>query len=457
MSDQATCIYVLRLLIPVCLLLALSVFIAGPSTWRTQVLQTVGTVNVPNLHKFTHSSRAPSAPARTLIGRPILSRAEPRLSFFRPVPTYEHASENDLRIVSQYLVRVEFPTPIGMSSYLSDLANGGFMQYLPHDAFVVAMDGFSVQKARKHSGVVDVYEVPTRMKIDPNLMQYMATALSTSKAEQIAKRHDASGPTLATPSQNEHKGRWHNPHVYTFYAMLVYGGARWAQDANQMTVQWHGAFTQMKISANIELVSPGKVLVQVTGALALKQAVALIAQHPRVRWIEPYKEVTLRNRDGALAIQSPDANSHIVWQHGILGAGEIIGVADTGIDYDNCFFNDVATPIPAQCVAVPGAQSPNCINHAHRKIVSYRRFPSSDFQDYRGGHGTHVVGSIAGCTTNADTPALAFAQQVMIAIFFTCRFRFPCFSRIYVQIHSIMAPRRWPSLRLTMWRNPTAP
>jgi len=417
MSDQATCIYVLRLLIPVCLLLTVSVFIAGPATWRNQVLQTAGTINMPNINKFTHRSPSLHAPARTLIGRPILSRAEPRLSVFRPVPTYERSSETDLHIVGQYLVRVEFPTPIGMSTYLSDLAKGGFMQYLPHDAFVVAMDGFSVQKARQHRGVVDVYEVPTRLKIDPNLVEYMAKAMAASKVQEIAKRNGGFAPPLTTPSQNKHTGRWQNQHIYTFYAMLVYGGTRWTQDADQMTVQWKDAFAQTQIPANIELVSPEKVKVRVTGAVALKQAVALIAQHPRVRWVEPYKEVTLRNRDGTLAIQSPDTNSHLVWQHGILGAGEIIGVADTGIDYDNCFFNDAATPSPAQCVAVPGAESPNCINHAHRKIVSYRRFPGSDFQDYRGGHGTHVVGSIAGCTTNADTPELAFAQQVRMATF----------------------------------------
>ncbi len=44
----------------------------------------------------------------------------------------------------------------------------------------------------------------------------------------------------------------------------------------------------------------------------------------------------------------------------LFGAGQIIGVSDTGIDHDHCFFHDPSTAVPF-----------NTINKNHRKIVLY--------------------------------------------------------------------------------------
>lgn len=412
MSEQATCIYVLRLLVPLCILVALSVFLLGQPSRQNSVLQgTTRTTDLPDIHILTKRSNTPFTPAHTLTGRPILTRVAPRSTLFRPAPTYEISTKIDLGIVGQYIVRVIFPTPIGLSDYLLDLANGGFLQYIPNDAFLVAMDGFSVQKARRYNGVIDVYEVPTRIKIDPHLMQSIATAITTGKEDAREKNYATDPNQHTNPSKLHNEERKHQ-NIHIFYAMLAYGGQQWTQTAKQMVEEWHNDLLKMNISANIELASQEKVLVRVNSVVSLKTVVALLAQHPRVRWIEAYKAIALRNMEAGLAIQSTDAIHHIIWQHGIMGSGQIVGVADTGIDYDNCFFHDDTMPIPTRCLAMAGAETINCVNHAHRKIISYRRFRSSDFRDYYGGHGTHVVASIAGCTAGVDTPELAFAHQV---------------------------------------------
>ena len=102
------------------------------------------------------------------------------------------------------------------------------------------------------------------------------------------------------------------------------------------------------------------------------------------------------------AIQSWDATSHTVWEHGIKGQGQVVGIADTGIDYDNCLFRDEAMPTPPRCSGSGHNQTSGCINAQHRKIITYRKFDGVDYNDYNFGHGTHVAGSVAG---NAVGPA----------------------------------------------------
>jgi hypothetical protein len=45
---------------------------------------------------------------------------------------------------------------------------------------------------------------------------------------------------------------------------------------------------------------------------------------------------------------------------GLTGEGQIIGTADTGVDWDSCFFFDPAVPVPV-----------NAVNQRHRKIIAY--------------------------------------------------------------------------------------
>jgi len=80
---------------------------------------------------------------------------------------------------------------------------------------------------------------------------------------------------------------------------------------------------------------------------------------------------------------------------GLLGNGQILGVADTGIDMNSCFFKDGAASIPFDTVS-----------KSHRKLVTYiafadrlENYDSSPNSQDPIGHGTHVSGTLAGVTT----------------------------------------------------------
>lgn len=79
-----------------------------------------------------------------------------------------------------------------------------------------------------------------------------------------------------------------------------------------------------------------------------------------------------------------------LWDAGLRGEGQIVGVGDTGVDWKLCYFYDPHEPDPPF----------NRISTTHRKFVTYRR-DGADAWDGEG-HGTHVAGSIAGAALCED-------------------------------------------------------
>lgn len=105
-----------------------------------------------------------------------------------------------------------------------------------------------------------------------------------------------------------------------------------------------------------------------------------LAQQEETAWIDEAKELRLHNSDAAWVVQTNEFDNRKIWEKGITGAGQIVGIADSGVDYDMPWFADpnVNTPEPG-----------------HRKIVGYDT-TLGDNQDVADGHGTHIAGTICG-------------------------------------------------------------
>lgn len=106
--------------------------------------------------------------------------------------------------------------------------------------------------------------------------------------------------------------------------------------------------------------------------------------------------VRLRNAGSVWRCQSGEPGSTPVFSAGLYGEGQVIGIMDTGIDADECRFDDPAVGLPA----VNDAAGTD-IDHEHRKILAVDFHWQNDWppdaaawDDH--GHGTHVAGSAAG-------------------------------------------------------------
>lgn len=95
---------------------------------------------------------------------------------------------------------------------------------------------------------------------------------------------------------------------------------------------------------------------------------------------------------------------------GLTGAGQIIGVADTGLDDLSCFFVDDSEAYPTPYTNRSGVVEP-----LRRKVIQY--FSSADNSDYFGGHGSHVTGSIAGASISDFGNMDGMAPGAKVAFF----------------------------------------
>jgi hypothetical protein len=107
-----------------------------------------------------------------------------------------------------------------------------------------------------------------------------------------------------------------------------------------------------------------------------------LSERAEVQWIERFFPMKPALRWASPVTQSGNVKKTPMHHANLTGAGHVIGIADTGIDGQSCFFVDPNVDVPF-----------DTINHAHRKIVMYDTFADSVDADE---HGTLVSGCAAG-------------------------------------------------------------
>lgn len=101
-----------------------------------------------------------------------------------------------------------------------------------------------------------------------------------------------------------------------------------------------------------------------------------IAQIREISWIEEAPVITFRNNAATWVVQSNTQDMTTIWDQGIHGENQIIGIIDSLVNQDTCYLEDSTDNTPG----------PN-----HRKIVAYNTSDTG-----ASSHGTHVAGIAVG-------------------------------------------------------------
>jgi hypothetical protein len=117
-----------------------------------------------------------------------------------------------------------------------------------------------------------------------------------------------------------------------------------------------------------------------------------MAQHSQVVSISLLGRPVLLNYDARGSLQSGSARTPFT-DAGILGAGEVVGVADSGLDDYSCYFWDNSNSYGSKGTTRSNYLGPT-VERNRRKVIQYVAY--ADGSDTEAGHGSHVVGTIIG-------------------------------------------------------------
>ncbi|MDQ7087301.1 MAG: S8 family serine peptidase [Acidobacteriota bacterium] len=313
-----------------------------------------------------------------------LLHGPPDLSAFVPVPP----GSRSLPATAPRLAVVQFEQAPGPAQRARILAAGAeILSYVPHQAYLVRADAYALATLAGSAGVRWVGRYEPGFKVDRRLGRL------------------ARGLALQRPLPGE---RAESLRLDLLFAPGVdLAGARAAVGRALPGVEvLQGAESSGVTALTLEL--PLRRLAFDLGALAALEEVVVV---------EPAGMVDLHNDDAVWIGQSYDvfarqnySASATIWKHGLLGAGEIIAIADTGVDPDVCWMEDAAGLPPVSSIPAFGAsRGPLPVDDTRRKIIAYNLLgslqDSATAYDVRSGdpHGTWVA--IAAVGDNPDNPA----------------------------------------------------
>lgn len=188
--------------------------------------------------------------------------------------------------------------------------------------------------------------------------------------------------------------------------LLVTPGADPAELGRQLAAAVSGLEV---LSAATGEKGPGLLAVRID-ADRLDVDLAAIANAEPVLAVEPAARPRLLNDDAVWIGQSYDvfarrdyAQSATIWNQGLLGEGEIIGISDSGVDPDTCWFEDPAgLPTVSSVPATGQDRAPMPVDASRRKIIGYNLLgtfqQNAEPYDVRSGdpHGTWAAVSAVG-------------------------------------------------------------
>ncbi len=298
---------------------------------------------------------------------------------------------------------VQFSGPILPAWKRDILALGGsFGDYLPHHAFIVSLTEAQKERVTELPFVqwLDYFHPAYKLSAGLENDQLLAKATRSASTQRSAR---AATDAAEHPSAPENRGTTGDEPQLMDTASVVLLLVQ-TFDSGRLPYLYQLIETlpaATVIEASDERTS--RVLIQVA-ADTLAASLITLAQAGEVEWIEPYIPPELDNDKAAGVVQSPDAAGVPLWDRGLTGSGQVVGIGDTGLDVDMIFFWDDSAGLPSATV------NPN-----QRKVISYHDLAGTGDWDGHD-HGTHVAGTIAGKSPSANSAFNGLAYDAKLVI-----------------------------------------
>jgi len=252
--------------------------------------------------------------------------------------------------------------------------------YVPNNAFVLVGDTTTAATFAGDYGVVWVGRRPARHKVAPQLVAKRDSQMGDRRRSGPKKQHDAKRSLFVLLISKEERTEC----AETLSLLDDSEGPQcWARNADipiearDIVQLWNAMFKALGLEGDAVYVSDGKILVHYTEA-SFNDMLEWISDRPEVVWVERKPEYMPHNSAATkMLIAGSSAEVRMeqvtenlpIRQRGIDGANQIVGVADTGLDWDSCFFWESANSLD---FPQRGLEPPfNFVDQGRRKIISY--------------------------------------------------------------------------------------
>eukprot|EP00762_Andalucia_godoyi_P005085 ANDGO_03926.mRNA.1 Serine protease/ABC transporter B family protein tagD len=293
--------------------------------------------------------------------------------------------------------RVSKVTPDWIAE-LSDIIKGGHLEYFPDDAVLLYCGIAMAQRIALRADTKYIVPVRSEWKAqrEAPLLHYVEPARRPGLLWQML-REDASGRRSRNAQSLPELQSLRNRNVLLSVAVATYADEEvLSAFASRMRAQ---LLTTSGIASTIHSVhdvSCHFVLSVRKGDVS--RAMHLLSKQSRVLSIQENVPSFLYNAAGnnIAATGSPIASNP--YASTLNGSGEIIHIADSGLDYFHCaFYDQSGTVTPKTSNAGRMVSTTTQERDTRRKVVSYWQFMDGAWRT--SDHGTHVSGTAAGAAT----------------------------------------------------------
>lgn len=231
---------------------------------------------------------------------------------------------------AMYRVRCEVPPPDGLHIYLSNvsLRHGSHPTYEGSGSFLALLDQDSVETIRSMDGVFDVSQTGFR---NPQKVRYRRVHGDESGLDQpaggVKRRKGIVLVTLSSVSQSQAEEiarKWHGT-LSPSSARVQPGGV------HMMSVKCNGV---PPTDCDVD---------EVTHALEEELYVIHAEEKPKYATRNDWATKVVQS---SVSVGPVSGTLPLVWAAGMRGEGQVVGVADTGLDILSCFFVDSNSEVP---------------------------------------------------------------------------------------------------------------
>lgn len=307
---------------------------------------------------------------RDMPGRPLAVRRAQSIRFQSHATTahgLRSQTSGEALEVRQFIVKTTETGRDNIRKELEQVVGRRGMRYLPHDFFVVSMTEAQTRAIVTLPDCIGVYDLPWELKVDSSLLEesdskatgeQARTRTVTSKRILVSLGHGASShddvlahwSTVLLNMTEYHKGV-HVKRASTRKVMIemISDDQDRLNALSRLAVTWLAQQNQVLwIEEDVEITEQHTEVDQMNGLRPADGKTNTAREQTTVQTRSVSKEIhtmddtDLRNQNAVATAQGgtdPRARLH---QAGFFGHNQIVGMADTGLDYDGCFFHDTA-------------------------------------------------------------------------------------------------------------------